>query len=637
MDKFKVAVTGDVGEDVYTKDTPGFISDEDFRQEIVYDLEVPSGAGLHLNALKCLLDKRAFDVADCSPTLSTLAQSLQCLDQYRWDGDSVIRIKRAAPLIKRASSPKGKPTVTDQVMTQAADADCLVIHDATPSWRESEKAGQLVTRFFAGKRQSNDRSVFVILGDRIPDLHIDADTKTATVSGKHSPVWTALYKHREHVAVFCSVTSLRRAGAAISLRQSWEQAVEDTFEDLKFFPPLRSLSEFGHLILRLGFVGALHFQRTGQQAKQLIFAPNARNAIFRDEEEDGQILGRTSAMVACLLQQIQRIEHGTKSSSSLKPDEAASAIKTGLTASMRLFDLGFRWPSDNSYPNKGRLGKDFLRSYYCANGSKLVPKEIVEKGYDRLMKDGLIPQNRILGTVDLSNHAHQQKPWRHLQSHINEQQMSRINLGIALCRFGHQEVFNRPLEEDQESPKKIWSIRTEEIRKVLEKPECLLSKEETPDDKPLEPNMSVASPRRTDYRPLQPHAKSLYVPVLEFGDLVAIERHEIESFRSIRNLMALYLQSHGQAHMSHPISIAVFGSPGSGKSFAIKQIAKSLNLPDPDASDRFETIECNVAQFRSVEDLGHVITRIASVNIERKTPLVFFDEFDCVFETEPLG
>ena len=113
-------------------------------------------------------------------------------------------------------------------------------------------------------------------------------------------------------------------------------------------------------------------------------------------------------------------------------------------------------------------------------------------------------------------------------------------------------------------------------------------------------------------------------PVGRFGNLVTLDRSEIESFGSIKNLIKEYLDSPGA---TRPLCIAVFGPPGSGKSFGVTEVAKSVapgKLPD-------EPLEFNLSQFNSINDLVPAFHRVRDVALTGKTPLVFFDEFDAEF------
>ena len=53
-----------------------------------------------------------------------------------------------------------------------------------------------------------------------------------------------------------------------------------------------------------------------------------------------------------------------------------------------------------------------------------------------------------------------------------------------------------------------------------------------------------------------------HIPTARFGKLKTVDRVEIESYRSIHNLIAEYISS---KNATRPLSIAVFGTPGSGK------------------------------------------------------------------------
>lgn len=113
-----------------------------------------------------------------------------------------------------------------------------------------------------------------------------------------------------------------------------------------------------------------------------------------------------------------------------------------------------------------------------------------------------------------------------------------------------------------------------------------------------------------------------FVPVSKFGNLKSVDRTEIESYRSIKNLMEEYISSKSVAR---PLSIAVFGTPGSGKSFGVTEIAKSI------APNRIEKLNFNLSQFRDIDNLAEAFHKVRDLSLQQKIPLVFFDEFDSAF------
>jgi hypothetical protein len=118
-------------------------------------------------------------------------------------------------------------------------------------------------------------------------------------------------------------------------------------------------------------------------------------------------------------------------------------------------------------------------------------------------------------------------------------------------------------------------------------------------------------------------------PFTRFNNLLVVERKEIEGLRSIRNLLAEYI--HREDRIT-PISVAVFGPPGSGKSFGVKQIAQTVA-----GQSRIEEFVFNLAQFSSFEQLGRQLLRVRDAGLKGRLPLVFFDEFDCDFDKQALG
>jgi hypothetical protein len=117
------------------------------------------------------------------------------------------------------------------------------------------------------------------------------------------------------------------------------------------------------------------------------------------------------------------------------------------------------------------------------------------------------------------------------------------------------------------------------------------------------------------------------VPLGRFGDLITIDRNEIESYRSIRSLIMGYCER----EQENPLSIAVFGPPGTGKSFAIKQLVNST------CPDKIKVLGFNLSQFNEPGDLYKAFHQVRDHNLANCVPLVFWDEFDAQLNREPLG
>jgi hypothetical protein len=111
------------------------------------------------------------------------------------------------------------------------------------------------------------------------------------------------------------------------------------------------------------------------------------------------------------------------------------------------------------------------------------------------------------------------------------------------------------------------------------------------------------------------------VPLGTFGKLKTYDRNEIESYRAISNLMEEYL---ALSEPKRPLCFAVFGPPGSGKTFGVQQVAEAV------AGDRvkIEKLTFNLSQFQSPQELAPALHRVRDEVLRGRVPLVFFDEFD---------
>lgn len=149
-----------------------------------------------------------------------------------------------------------------------------------------------------------------------------------------------------------------------------------------------------------------------------------------------------------------------------------------------------------------------------------------------------------------------------------------------------------------------------------------------------------------------------HAPLAHFGDLTAVDRDEIENFRGVYNLIRLYHESKEEK----PLSVAVFGPPGAGKTYAVSEIARAIDIraqtqatatgENPPGTLDNAIITVNLAQLSSFEELCAylrsrlIVERVVEVAEDqigslratiaglKDTPLIFFDEFDCHFKSE---
>ena len=108
-------------------------------------------------------------------------------------------------------------------------------------------------------------------------------------------------------------------------------------------------------------------------------------------------------------------------------------------------------------------------------------------------------------------------------------------------------------------------------------------------------------------------------PYLRFGKLFTIERTEIERLRTLQRLLLSYQKD---VKAEKPLSIAVFGPPGSGKSFGVKELARAI------FSEKVPLLEFNLSQFQDASDLHGLFHQVRDCVLRGKLPVVFWDEFD---------
>lgn len=109
------------------------------------------------------------------------------------------------------------------------------------------------------------------------------------------------------------------------------------------------------------------------------------------------------------------------------------------------------------------------------------------------------------------------------------------------------------------------------------------------------------------------------VPMVNYGMYQSFDREEIERINSVNNLIRTYINHPSD---NRPLSIAVFGAPGSGKSFAIKNLLKSI------FGSANNPITFNLTQMQDTTDLYNAFHIVQDRTVKGALPLIFWDEFD---------
>lgn len=113
--------------------------------------------------------------------------------------------------------------------------------------------------------------------------------------------------------------------------------------------------------------------------------------------------------------------------------------------------------------------------------------------------------------------------------------------------------------------------------------------------------------------------------IRSFGRLVSFSDAEGRALDDLKGLIESYLES---ATPIRPLCIAIFGAPGSGKSFAAKQIALEINKRQAPRLRLAEAAVLNLTQVRDTDELAVTLDGCTSSPKEGEVPFVIFDEFD---------
>jgi hypothetical protein len=606
-------------------------------------LRVPSGVFFMRDTLSALLGStfsvKALVSDEIDDVLRPIATPTPTRKATLTKYGEVTRISRYAPPAAGASDRRLRYRHPEIPL---ADHRILVAHHAGESWSASTRTllSELVTSFSSLASPTSTwpgsglPPIIINLSAGLPELKPDATVLDPEPF--RSELWNLLYEHRAATGIVLSISTLRAEGVAISRRLSWEQGVEDFAAELHLFPRLSVLSRFRHLFVRVGVVGFIHLEHdeSAPAAYKLsggvYFAPYVEEGIYRDRDLEGNTIGKGTIFIAAIVRDCY--------ASSTRPASLKGTFTRALKAMRTVDDEGYDVAHFDTAPGSDP-GRALVRASIAHAGPILENSSAtLPAGDPDTLSWRPIPSYILFPPPP--NALRPAQRWHILDDVLLEAPIHRINVAMAIVKAGHGRVLNRPWSESDAggSDAETWKLLT---RVEYWNPKDLAPDfvTLTDDDWPATPERPGDRSRAT--RPVLGDVSTpfeLNVPVTRFKDLILVERDETETLRGISNLLKLYFadatRRRAAAREVKPISIAVFGPPGSGKSFAVKQIARALG------EDKIgPRLEFNVAQYRSLDDLAKDFARITQTakNEASKIPLVFFDEFDCALGGHELG
>jgi hypothetical protein len=110
----------------------------------------------------------------------------------------------------------------------------------------------------------------------------------------------------------------------------------------------------------------------------------------------------------------------------------------------------------------------------------------------------------------------------------------------------------------------------------------------------------------------------------QIGRLCVLSQEEKEEFGTFKSRVEAY---NGLKSPEHPLCLGVFGPPGSGKSFAVKELFKKME---------YTLSVINLSQLQGPRELSAELAKTPT-DTNGKVPVVFLDEFDSSLGGTPLG
>lgn len=378
-----------------------------------------------------------------------------------------------------------------------------------------------------------------------------------------------------------SATELRKSAHRISADRSWEGVAQEAFNAVLHAEHFKKLAR---VVVSFATAGAL-VVRPREKTAFLVYDPNEMEGTWF-ASFPGDMVGLTTCVLTEVIRSMMNALKGVHEGNSLEGSDVDGALMAAV--------------------EEGVIRARMLHLQGYANPRQAADK-LPEQAQTRI--DQHNPTNRVLCSA---------KPGaedEHVKAHKLRPELWRVDLPSHAPTGGAGEISS-------------WTILNAARSKVSPASQSTAV---------AEPGNAVAGPQSESSKLLELARKIVTegvevglegIPRARYGKLTTADRHEIDSLRAIAGLFDIYLHSED----ARPISIAVFGPPGSGKSFTVKQIAEHLGR------DRIGgELTFNLSQLDQPSALIGAFHQIRDEALRGKPPLVFWDEFDTPLDGKQLG
>ncbi|MDR5781054.1 hypothetical protein QCE63_16650 [Caballeronia sp. LZ065] len=411
--------------------------------------------------------------------------------------------------------------------------------------------------------------------DLVIGINSDINLWCSALEVLENDVFTAGSGRRPRRTLVTSADALRKAGVNIKKYGALEHSIRDIVGAMELDPIQKLLSHADDLIIIFRETGSLHIRNSEKNKKASIhYCPNFDRVAQADEREYGHVPAKFAIFL--------------------------TAIVKSLYARAAEEEVSIGW--EKKAPDEAIFG-GALR--------------LAAVAYNRHFTNGLLPEKtfksieQVLGTAECDEMAK-----------ACEDGSSRDYLACSLDLEPLTEAGNWTRTKkfiDEEGELALRRIVVDGLDRVLIK---------RPDS--ARPSTGEKSDQwRHSNNPWFPRSY-ISVPYVAFNHLKLLDTEEIAEHFELAKIIAKYIEDPG---WRSPLSIAVFGKPGSGKSFSVTQILKYV-----DPSRKSEPLSFNLAQFSTVDQLTDAFHQIQDMALSSdEVPLAIFDEFDSVCDTEHLG